>query len=335
MLPVIAQVANTLGFAHARGVVHRDIKPDNVLLGAHGAVVVVDWGIAKIRGLPDGDSAISGTSDVATGATVHGSVLGTPAYMAPEQARGDVEAIDARTDVFALGAMLYHVLTGQPPFVGPTSMAMLAMAMTGERKALSDAAPEVPAALRDIVDRAMAFDPAARYANAEEFAKAIGAFMIEAVTQKPSLVARVVIGVASALALLMLIVGSVALLGVLPGLESQGGASLVYTSLAVAGLVLSAVEWRTEGRHRLAPLTVALALATFLVGVSATFSGYVLVARYVGEQAVMASPTLTADAAGGVWEASGAIAGGAMLSALQLVIAALVARRSTLRTGGG
>jgi len=248
MLPVLAQVANTLGFAHARGVVHRDVKPDNVLLAAHGAVVVVDWGIAKVKGVADGGSAISGQANEVVQGTLHGSVLGTPAYMAPEQARGDVEAIDARTDVFALGAMLYQLLSGRAPFQGDTSMAMLAAALTGERPAIRDVAKDAPEGLHVIVDKAMARAPEDRYPNADAFAQAIGAFMIEAVTKKPSFAARAIIGVATGVALVALAIATVATIATMPGFEMQGPASYLYTLVALAGFTLTGVEWRTRGR---------------------------------------------------------------------------------------
>lgn len=105
LLPAVVRVAHTLGFAHERGVVHRDVKPENVILGTHGETLLLDWGIAKVRGLTSSDPT-DGPTSVGT-QTQMGTVMGTPMYMAPEQARGDTDAIDERTDVFALGAMLY------------------------------------------------------------------------------------------------------------------------------------------------------------------------------------------------------------------------------------
>jgi serine/threonine-protein kinase len=137
---VFAQVCQTLAYAHARGVIHRDLKPSNVMVGAFGEVQVMDWGLAKV--LPRGGvaderrpgaqevsvirtlrSTGSGTPGEAGAQTHAGSVLGTPSYMAPEQARGDVELVDERADVFGLGAILCEILTGQPPFVGKSAEA--------------------------------------------------------------------------------------------------------------------------------------------------------------------------------------------------------------------
>ena len=130
-LPIFEQVCQTMAYAHARGVIHRDLKPSNVMVGAFGEVQVMDWGLAKVLRQGDAadgvepehetESAIStvrsGSSD---GASLAGSVLGTPSYMAPEQARGELDQVDERADVFGLGAILCEILTGQPPFVGQT-----------------------------------------------------------------------------------------------------------------------------------------------------------------------------------------------------------------------
>jgi serine/threonine-protein kinase len=139
LLGIFAQVCQTLAYAHARGVIHRDLKPANVMVGSFGEVQVMDWGLAKVLqegGVADEQrtqlhqevSVIrtrrSGAAEEAPGShTQAGSVLGTPAYMAPEQARGDVELVDERADVFGLGAILCEVLTGRPPFPGKTAEA--------------------------------------------------------------------------------------------------------------------------------------------------------------------------------------------------------------------
>src|SRR5262249_3199746 len=134
-LKIFEQVCQTLAYAHARGVIHRDLKPANVMVGAFGEVQVMDWGLAKVLaegGIADEQrsqqrqevSVIrtqrtqgSGTAEIGSH-TQAGSVLGTPAYMAPEQARGDVDLVDERADVFGLGAILCEILTGKPPFTG-------------------------------------------------------------------------------------------------------------------------------------------------------------------------------------------------------------------------
>jgi hypothetical protein len=132
-LMIFEQVCQTVAYAHARGVVHRDLKPSNVMVGAFGEVQVVDWGLAKVltrAGVDDaptvGDRHVqAGEDEIATvrsgtpgSHSEAGSVLGTPAYMAPEQARGEVEDLDERCDVFALGAILHEILTGRPLYLG-------------------------------------------------------------------------------------------------------------------------------------------------------------------------------------------------------------------------
>jgi len=131
LLAVFEQVCRTMAYAHSRRVVHRDLKPSNVMLGAFGEIQVVDWGLAKVLGREDVPSVrpaetrapeISLIATVRSGSagseSLAGSVLGTPGYMSPEQALGRVEDVDERTDVFALGAILCEILTGQPPFTG-------------------------------------------------------------------------------------------------------------------------------------------------------------------------------------------------------------------------
>ena len=125
LLSAFVAVCNTVAYAHSRGVVHRDLKGENVLLGDFGEVFVLDWGVAKVLGARE-EGASTGmegrylTADA--GRTVQGDVVGTPAYMAPEQAEGRLDLVDSRTDIYGLGAILYEILTGQPPFVGSSTV---------------------------------------------------------------------------------------------------------------------------------------------------------------------------------------------------------------------
>lgn len=147
--------------AHDHGILHRDVKPENLMFAASGAVKVTDFGIAKVVG---------GNETLATRA---GDVLGTPAYIAPEQARGG--ELSPATDVYAMSTMLYELLSGSLPFPpGPDAMATLFMHAFDDPTPLKEAAPTVPDQIAEVVMRGLATDPAERYATAEEFGVALG-----------------------------------------------------------------------------------------------------------------------------------------------------------------
>src|SRR5262249_36979920 len=129
------QIAQAVGFAHSQGVIHRDLKPLNVMVGAFGEVQVMDWGLAKVlKEDPPLSRQQAEPGDAAAELTAAGTILGTPGYMSPEQARG--EGTDARTDVFALGSILTTILTGKPAFVGATGRETITKAAAAD---LSDA----------------------------------------------------------------------------------------------------------------------------------------------------------------------------------------------------
>ena len=136
---VLAKVCDAVGYAHGRGVVHRDLKPDNVMIGTHGEVYVLDWGLAKLVGHPDraleeGDlepEVVTARSSDDAQKTRVGGVMGTAAYMPPEQARGEVDKLDSRSDAYALGAMLYELLSGRPPYEGRDARAVLRQVLAG------------------------------------------------------------------------------------------------------------------------------------------------------------------------------------------------------------
>ena len=114
LLDAFVGVCNAVAFAHSRGVIHRDLKPHNVVLGDFGEVIVLDWGLAKLMDQPEAE-ALPVTADGDADGTQLGQVLGTPAYMAPEQADPALD-VDTRADVYALGVLLYELLAGSPPF---------------------------------------------------------------------------------------------------------------------------------------------------------------------------------------------------------------------------
>jgi WD40 repeat protein/tRNA A-37 threonylcarbamoyl transferase component Bud32 len=166
LLSRVLVVAETMAYAHSRGVIHRDLKPSNVLVGEYGETVVIDWGIAKELGETDAEldaPAAVPSQDL----TVVGQVMGTPWYMAPEQARG--EPTDERSDVYALGAILYHVLAGAPPHAEAAKVVETVAAGTPPPP-LAVRAPGVAPDLVAIVDKALAAAPQARYPSAAELA---------------------------------------------------------------------------------------------------------------------------------------------------------------------
>jgi PAS domain S-box-containing protein len=176
LLTAFVAVCNTIAYAHSRRVLHRDLKGDNVILGDFGEVIVLDWGLAKRMDQPDEeepDISWAAQQSQDAGLTVQGEIIGTPAYMAPEQAEGRLEQIDERTDVYGLGAMLYEILTGQPPFVGANTLEVLKNAMRGQPASPRELWADVPPALEEICLKAMARAPADRYARADEIAHTI------------------------------------------------------------------------------------------------------------------------------------------------------------------
>lgn len=186
-LAIFEDVCQTLAYAHARGVVHRDLKPANIMIGSFGEVQVVDWGMGKVLatgGVADERLAAERRAEVSVIETVRsdghgsqsmvGSVMGTPAYMPPEQARGDVEHMDERSDVFALGAILCEILTGAPPYTGTLEeqLSMAAMAELEDARARLAACAAEPEMV-ELALRCLMPAPAARPRSAEVVAKAV------------------------------------------------------------------------------------------------------------------------------------------------------------------
>jgi tetratricopeptide (TPR) repeat protein len=174
VLPHVTAVCEALAYAHSRGVIHRDLKPHNVLIGEFGETVVIDWGLAKQRGVAEVAGGVAAESEAWL--TQAGTVVGTPCFMAPEQARG--EELDERADVFALGAMLYNLIAGAPPYWDRShdSKELVAEVLARPPTPIGALAPAVPADLRAIVERAMARDPAERYADAAQLAAELARF---------------------------------------------------------------------------------------------------------------------------------------------------------------
>jgi eukaryotic-like serine/threonine-protein kinase len=176
LLPSVLAIADAMAYAHSKRIIHRDLKPANVLVGAFGETIVIDWGLAKDLGVDDQDALDAGPYRAAgLDHTVAGAVLGTPAFMAPEQAAG--EPVDERADVYALGAILYHVVSGKAPHEGTTLQEMVRRVIAGDVRPLIERAPEVPRDLAAIVTKAMALAPSERYANGQAFVDDLRSFL--------------------------------------------------------------------------------------------------------------------------------------------------------------
>ncbi len=201
-LAVVQRVCETLAYAHERGVVHRDLKPSNVMVGRYGETYVMDWGFARVlepaehaqprppAGVETGLQTHRGERDDSPLVTRDGDVVGTPAYMPPEQAAGRIEAVDRRSDVYAVGAMLYQLLTGVRPYHqargqarGParrkrlSAAEVIAAVRRGAPTPVHVLAPSVPPELVAICDKAMAREPADRYADTMEMAEDLRAYL--------------------------------------------------------------------------------------------------------------------------------------------------------------
>ncbi len=187
LLTDFQKVCDALAFAHSRRVIHRDLKPANIMLGDYGEVLVMDWGLAK-RLRPSGERAEAnedaprdeGSRPEAEGGgaysleTLEGTVMGTPQYMSPEQARGEIETLDPRSDIYALGTILYQLLALRPPVTGRTTSEIISKVSSGQVEPLGTGGGShlpgghIPDSLAAVVEKAMAFEPADRYASTEE-----------------------------------------------------------------------------------------------------------------------------------------------------------------------
>ena len=174
-LDIFLKVCDAITYAHSRDVIHLDLKPANIQVGHYGEVLVCDWGLGKLIGGTDeidDDELLN--PDLLSGMTVYGQVKGTPGYMAPEQIRG--EDRDKRTDIYALGALLYAVLTCRPPIDGDTD-AMLQAAVTGDIVPPTVRGSGVPESLSAVVMKAMVLEPADRYASVSDLITDVRAFL--------------------------------------------------------------------------------------------------------------------------------------------------------------
>jgi tetratricopeptide (TPR) repeat protein/tRNA A-37 threonylcarbamoyl transferase component Bud32 len=180
LLNAFVAICHAVAYAHSRGVIHRDLKPRNVVLGDFGEVVLLDWGLAKPIGRLEPDAALASVAlDGSAGrdATVQGQVLGTPAYMPPEQAQG--APADRRSDIYGLGAILFDVLTGKPPFQGDDTRDLLRRVIHEEPPHPREIVATVPRALEAVCLKALAKRTADRYGSAAEFADEVRHFLAD------------------------------------------------------------------------------------------------------------------------------------------------------------
>jgi serine/threonine protein kinase len=184
LLGRFVDVCNTIEYAHSRGVLHRDLKPGNIMLGKYGETLVVDWGLAKsiakekLNQSPD-ERTLQPVSGDSTTATMMGSVVGTPQFMSPEQAGGRLEELGPASDVYSLGATLYYLLVNQPPFANQPTHQILENVSKGIFTKPCQADKSIPRPLEAICLKAMALKPTDRYASPEELAKDIERYLAD------------------------------------------------------------------------------------------------------------------------------------------------------------
>ena len=174
LLPNVLAVCEAVAYAHSKKIIHRDLKPHNILIGDFGETVLIDWGLAKSVGGHEWSGEAT-QPEAAGNLTQQGAILGTPAYMPPEQAQA--REVNERADVYSLGAILYHLLSGKPPYPKKTSHEVLQALLAGPPTSIETAAPLANKDLQAIVNKAMERDPNDRYATAQELVQDLKSFL--------------------------------------------------------------------------------------------------------------------------------------------------------------
>ncbi|MCA8940892.1 MAG: protein kinase, partial [Planctomycetes bacterium] len=177
LLDPFIDCCQALAYAHSKGILHRDLKPDNIMLGRYGQSLVVDWGLAKVRGEDEEiDREIRSSSIISDqivgqkDLTQVGTIIGTPAYLSPEQARGDNTRVSSWSDIFSLGAILFEIVTGKSPIQGQTSRERLYNAAMCDYLSIEEICPEAPKELVAIIMRTLAKSPEERWQSADDLA---------------------------------------------------------------------------------------------------------------------------------------------------------------------
>ena len=246
----LQRACETVAYAHSRGVLHRDLKPANIMVGAFGETYVMDWGLAKAKDVTTTDPAKGGDTADANApreyaareidtldsslVTLDGDVIGTPAYMPPEQARGEIQRVGPPSDVYSMGAILYHLLSGRAPYESKkgrvSARTMLDHVLEGPPTAIESLAPDAPAELVAIAEKAMRREPEARYGDMIEMAEDLRSFLeqrvVKAYRTGPVVEIRKWVqrnrGLAASLgALVLIIIGALAAVGAITATKNR------------------------------------------------------------------------------------------------------------------
>ena len=179
-LRIFRKVCDAVSFAHSKNIVHRDIKPENIMIGNYGEVLLMDWGIAKYKDDAERENDANATCTLSKPMqTMDGTIKGSPAYMSPEQARGEMASYDERSEVFLLGATLYHLMTLKPPYYDDDVNIMVQKAEKADYVSPGEAAPDqqIPDELSHIIEKAMHLNPDERYQKVEDLTHALDNLM--------------------------------------------------------------------------------------------------------------------------------------------------------------